>query len=259
VTQSWSTLRELPQSRHLMLTAPRFLLRWPYGKKTDPIDEFEFEEFTRKAGVSGMLWANSCFLAGLLLGETFSRQGRKSMELGSIMTLDDMPFYYYVDEHGDQVALPCTDRLLSERMASYVTSQNFAPVLGIKGRPEVRLGSFKSLFGEPLSGPWNERHDVGQDLSAAPPVVSGIAEPLPAAEPSVNDDLDDLLSDLGMDDDESETSEPEPNDAEQEGASASDDDDPMDDLDALLADLDAPAAETESDIDDDLSALLADL
>lgn len=256
VTQSWTTLRELSQSRYLMLTAPRFLLRWPYGKKTDPIDEFEFEEFTRKEGVSGMLWANSCFLAGLLLGETFSKQGRKAMELGSIMTLDDMPFYYYVDEHGDQVALPCTDRLLSERMASFVVSQNFAPVLGIKGRPEVRLGSFKSLFGESLAGPWNERSEQGQDLSAAPPAVSGTAEPVEA---DGFDDLDDLLNDLGVDD--QATAASEQTDGNPEEAATSDDaaDDPMDDLDALLADLDAPAEETEADMDDDLSALLADL
>ena len=250
-----------------MLTAPRFLLRWPYGKKTDPIDQFEFEEFTRKAGVSGMLWANSCFLAGLLLGETFSRQGRKSMELGSIMTLDDMPFYYYVDEHGDQVALPCTDRLLSERLASFVTSQNFAPVLGIKGRPEVRLGSFKSLFGEPLLGPWLDRPDLGQDLSAAaPPVVSGTAEPLAAVESPVNDDLDDLLSDLGVDDGPSDSTAAEETEKASDEVPETDEKpsdenavDPVDDLDALLADLDAPAAESESEVDDDLAALLADL
>jgi len=47
---------------------------------------------------------NSAILAGLLLGLTFSKQGFKKMDLGSILTVGEMPFYYYTDADGDQVA-----------------------------------------------------------------------------------------------------------------------------------------------------------
>jgi predicted component of type VI protein secretion system len=77
----------------------------PYGEGTDPIDSFDFEEFTPQAGLSGMLWGNSAIIAGLLLGATFSQQGEK-MKPGSVLSLGDMPFYYYTDADGDQTALP---------------------------------------------------------------------------------------------------------------------------------------------------------
>ena len=51
--EAWTSLRGLPAAAYLGLTTPRFLLRMPYGRKTDPIDAFPFEEFTRQAGLSG--------------------------------------------------------------------------------------------------------------------------------------------------------------------------------------------------------------
>ncbi|MFT5299629.1 MAG: type VI secretion system ImpB/VipA family protein [Mariniblastus sp.] len=279
VKNSWNALHELPSSAYLMLTAPNFMLRWPYGKKTDPIDAFEFEEFTDRGGVSAMLWANSCFLAGLLLSETFLQQGLKSMKLGSIMTMDDMPFYYYVDEHGDQVPLPCTNRLLSESMAAFVISQHFAPVIGIKGRPEVRLGSLKSLSGALLSGPWSDRIPTTTSSPIAP-VAQGEMDNLitdPPSETSLNDlnaegpendpsgdeatsgmdDLDDLLNDLDGDADSPGTDEPDApvNDVDGDSDSAADDD-----LDALLNSMDADNdLPDDGDMDADLAALLADM
>ena len=32
---------------------PRFMLRNPYGEKSDPIDKFDFEEFTPNEGLRG--------------------------------------------------------------------------------------------------------------------------------------------------------------------------------------------------------------
>ena len=62
------------------------MLRMPYGEQTDPIESFDFEEFTPQAGLSGMLWGNPAVIAGLLLGATFSQQGSK-MNPGSVLTL----------------------------------------------------------------------------------------------------------------------------------------------------------------------------
>ena len=112
IADSWSALSKLPEAAYLGLTVPRFMLRNPYGQKTDPIDRFEFEEFTPQYGLRGMLWGNSAILAGLLLGQTCARQGLKKMNIGSILSVNEMPYYYFTDRDGDQVALPCTERLL---------------------------------------------------------------------------------------------------------------------------------------------------
>jgi type VI secretion system protein ImpC len=154
ITESWTALRQMPQAAYLGLTVPRFMLRWPYGAVTEPIESFQFEEFTPEAGLRSMLWANGSILAGLLLGTTFTEQGLAGMKLGSQTTLGDVPFYYYTDSGGDQVALPSTERNISEPVAVHIMSQNFMPVIAMRGRPEVRLGSFQSLSGALLAGPW---------------------------------------------------------------------------------------------------------
>src|SRR6266850_2788340 len=153
IREAWDALAKMPEAGYLGLVVPRFMLRMPYGEGTDPIESFDFEEFTPQAGLSGMLWGNSAIIAGLLLGATFGQQGAK-MKPGSVLTLNEMPFYYYTDADGDQTALPCTERMLSSKMAELVSKHRFMPMLSLKGAPEVRLGGFGSLSGGPLAGPW---------------------------------------------------------------------------------------------------------
>jgi type VI secretion system protein ImpC len=154
VAEAWTTLAGLPEAKYLGLTVPQFLLRLPYGKKSDPIRSFKFEEFTPQGGVGGMLWGNGVLLVGLMFGQTFSRQGRKQMKLGSILSFDDMPYHFITDGDGEQVALPCTERLLSLRMAQTVGGWGYIPLLAIKGQNVVRIGSTQSYSGEELAGSW---------------------------------------------------------------------------------------------------------
>ena len=65
-----------------------------------------------------------------------------------------MPYFVYTDADGEQVALPCTERLYTERQAVQVASYRVMPLLSLRGRPEVRLGGFTSLAGTPLAGFW---------------------------------------------------------------------------------------------------------
>src|SRR5499427_6369551 len=43
---AWRSLRESEDSRYVGLAMPRYLSRLPYGPKTSPVDEFNFEEDT---------------------------------------------------------------------------------------------------------------------------------------------------------------------------------------------------------------------
>jgi len=181
VREAWDALAEMPEAAYLGLVVPRFMLRMPYGERTDPIESFDFEEFTPQAGLSGMLWGNSAVIAVLLLGATFSQQGAK-MKPGSVLTLGEMPFYYYTDADGDQIALPCTERMLSSKMAELVSKHRFMPMLSMKGRPEVRLGGFGSLAGGPLAGPWQPVAAPAPAAEAKPPVPEQKAEPAEGVE-----------------------------------------------------------------------------
>jgi type VI secretion system ImpB/VipA family protein len=274
ILESWSTLRGMPHAAYLGLTVPRFMLRWPYGQKTEPIESFRFEEFTPQAGLKGMLWANGSMLAGLLLAKTFSEQGIPGMRLGSIMSLGDVPFYYYTDAGGDQVALPNTERLLTESMAAWLTSQNFMPILCIRGRAEVRLGSFQSLAGTELAGPWSPVA-VEPDEKAPPgPTSNNVEDNVPTvtafeaqAASEAEIELDALLAGLMSDTAERGITAADDVDSGGSPESAPEGIQPatsrtVDDLDALLAGLASNEAEqnsSNSDMDPDLADLLSSL
>jgi type VI secretion system ImpB/VipA family protein len=251
---AWTALRALPAAAYLGLAAPRFLLRMPYGRKTDPIDAFAFEEFTRQGGLSGMLWGHPALIPALLLAETFAQQGNK-MKLGSVMGVGDMAYYVYIDPDGDQIALPCTERLYSERQAVVVANYGVMPLLSLRGRPELRLGGFSSVLGPLLAGFWAPATIMEKGGAAA---VAAAAEPEPEAEtteaeaeaaPEVaadgGEDLDALLAGLGG-------GEETPAEAPAAGGD--------EDLDALLASLNAdPPPAAADDTETDLDALLASL
>ncbi|MCH5373236.1 MAG: type VI secretion system contractile sheath large subunit [Planctomycetes bacterium] len=154
VRAAWSALRGLSAARYLGLVCPGFLLRMPYGKSTSPIEPFAFEEAWPPDNLACLLWGNPAVLAGLLLGQSFSLCGLHGMRERQVMTVDDMPFYWYRDEDGDQVAVPCTRIALTESRAETAASQGLMPLLAIRGRNEVHLGVLQSLAGTPLAGPW---------------------------------------------------------------------------------------------------------
>ncbi len=219
VANAWDILRDMPEAGHLGLASPRFLLRQPYGAKSEPIYEFEFEEFTMSAGLRGMLWANPVVLVAILLAKSF-RQNGASMGLGSIMSLGGIPFYFVNDRYGDQVALPCTERNLTLDKVEQANGRGIMSVVSIKGRDEIRLASFNSLAGAEILGPWS-------GIEAPPPSppkpkpAAAAPETVDSDDSSGNDsDLDDLLAGFGDDLD-----------------LGGDDDDTDADLAALLADL----------------------
>lgn len=230
VAEAWDGLRAMPEAGHVMLMSPRFLLRRPYGKKSDPVTAFDFEEFTEAEGLGGMLWANPAVFAAILLGLSW-RQNGKAMRLGSVMQIGGQPYHYVLDQYGDQVQLPCTERNMTQQKAVKVIERGYAPVLTIKGRDEIRLAAFVSLAGKLLLGPWSKQPQPEPSPPSPPPRL------MPAAAAASDDDDDDLDLDLG-------------------------DDEGGDDLDALLAGFDADdddgeTASDEAADDDDLAALLA--
>jgi type VI secretion system ImpB/VipA family protein len=198
VANAWDTLRGMPEAGHLGLVSPRFLLRRPYGAKSEPIYEFAFEEFTMTEGLKGMLWANPVVLVAILLAKSFRENGA-DMDLGSIMSLGDMPYHYVNDQYGDQVALPCTERNLTLDKIEMAVTRGIMSVAAIKGRDEIRLTSFGSLAGDEILGPWAKTQRPDPSPPNPDPVVVE-AEVVDSDNGSDDDmDLDDLLAGFGDD------------------------------------------------------------
>jgi len=56
--ERWNALRESPVAPWIGLAPPRVLLRSPYGKSTDPIESFAFEELGAQREHESYLWGN---------------------------------------------------------------------------------------------------------------------------------------------------------------------------------------------------------
>lgn len=139
VEDSLAALRTSPGASALAMIGPRFLLRHPYGKRSDPISSFEFEEFSRSYGLRGMLWGHPALLALSVLGQP-----------GATLNVDDLPFHHYVDADGDSVALPCTERLITLGMAERLRGFGMVAVMARKGEPMVRLAGLDAVAGSEL-------------------------------------------------------------------------------------------------------------
>lgn len=248
VSKTWDALRALPEARYVSLAAPRFLLRLPYGPKTEPVDPFDFEEFNLRSGLKGMLWANPVVLSAILMAKTVSKSGKK-MRLGEVMSLDNMPFHYMTDQYDDQIALPCTERLLNTRTSAEVIARGFIPVLSMKGRNEVRQGSFQSLAGSELAGSWGPAEGKPSGTESTPAAA--------AQETGDNDDDGALELPDGDSSFDADLLAGGDSDSISEDDPTSDDGD----LDALLAGFDDEDGSDNNDdeLDPELAALLEGL
>ncbi len=190
IAQAWDTLRAAPEAGYLGLATPRFLLRRPYGKRSEPVDAFDFEEFTMHEGLQGMLWANPVVAVAILLARART-EGGAQMELGKIMSLGEMPFHYVTDRHGDQVALPCTERNLTTLKMEQVISRGLMPLVAPRGRDEVRLASFQSLAGAEILGQWSSAPRPAPSSAERRPDLE-----LPVAAAGTTESAGDALNDL---------------------------------------------------------------
>ena len=208
VEQAWSALQAHPAAAFLGLATPRFLLRLPYGERTDPVDAFAFEEFTPQSGLSGMLWGNPALLVAELAANSWQKDGR-AMRLGSTNMAGGLPTYVYQDANGNRVALPSTERLLTDPHATHLADLGIIPVVSIPGQPKVRVAGFGAMSGAAaLAGRWSPPHSAPSKAVAAPPasvvadsdldalLTTVTAEPAPAAEDEMEAGLRALLASL---------------------------------------------------------------
>jgi len=154
VNESFSVLRGLHEATYLGLAVPRFLLRLPYGKDTDEIERFSFEEFEGKVEHEAYLWGNPAFICTYLLAQSFSEQGWE-FRPGANLQVEGLPMHTF-EEDGSFETKPCAEVLLSERAADAIMSKGVMPLLSLKGADTIRLARFQSVA-EPasaLNGPW---------------------------------------------------------------------------------------------------------
>jgi type VI secretion system protein ImpC len=154
VEACWRLLRHSAVAPWLGLVLPRVLLRLPYGSKTDPVEQFAFEEMPGGRDPAAYLWGNPALVGARLIAAAFAEQG-EDFSPGTVLELDDFPAHVY-EEAGERVLRPATEALLGERAMQAILARGLMPLLGHRQRNAVRLARFQSLA-EPaaaLAGSW---------------------------------------------------------------------------------------------------------
>lgn len=133
----WRALRGSGVAAAIGLVAPRLLLRLPYGKASDPIDAFPFEELAGSAPAPGeLLWGGGAIAAVLAL----ARDPRE----GGVLDVDDLPALTYTAD-GERRLQPCAEWLASERVVAALTSHGLMPLVASRHRNAVRLAGWASI------------------------------------------------------------------------------------------------------------------
>lgn len=152
---AWDALRRLPEATLVGLAMPRFLLRLPYGKKTDPIESFDFEEMAQPRVHEDYLWGNPAFACALLLAQSFNEYAW-DMRPGTHSQIDGLPLHVY-EHDGESELKPCAEALLTEEAAERILDAGVMPLVSLKGQDAVRLVRFQTIADplRTLAGRWN--------------------------------------------------------------------------------------------------------
>ncbi len=153
----WQALRESPLADRIGLGLPRVLARLPYGKKTDPISSFSFEELPPRAGVNPVhrVWGSAAFALAQGLGAAFRADGWE-LDPGAAFELNDLPAHTY-DDDGESRLVPTTEVAVSESAAAAMRLQGLTPLVPRVDRASARCPGISSIAISPaaLSGPWS--------------------------------------------------------------------------------------------------------
>jgi type VI secretion system protein ImpC len=128
---SWRSLRDAEDSRYIGLAMPRFLARLPYGAKTEPVEEFDFEEDTVGADHNKYTWANSAYAMAVNINSAFKNFGWctriRGVESGG--DVQGLPTHTFpTDDGGVDMKCP-TEIAIADRREAELAKNGFMPLL----------------------------------------------------------------------------------------------------------------------------------
>lgn len=142
----WKNFRDSDDSRYVALTAPRMLLREPYGRDTVPVEAFDFEEGVDGATHDDYLWGSSAWALGTRVTQAFANYGWcatiRGVESGGLV--ENLPVHNFATDSGD-IAMKCPAEVqITDRREKELADLGFAPLVHQKGTPNAAFFSVQS-------------------------------------------------------------------------------------------------------------------
>ena len=172
---AWNSLRDSPDSRYLVLTAPRTLVRQPWGPDSAPIEEFDFVEDVDGQDHDKYLWGPSSWALGGLIMKSFAEYGWPSAIRGTESggKVANLPLHAFPSLSGTRITKCPTETTITDRREKELSDQ------GIIGMCHARNTDYAVVFsGSTVNRPAkynNAEADANARLSASLPYILACA------------------------------------------------------------------------------------
>jgi type VI secretion system protein ImpC len=144
---AWRSMRDSDDSKYVGLAMPRFLSRMPYGAKTNPVEEFEYEEDTSGADSSKYTWCNAAYAMAVNINRAFKLYGWCSRIRGveSGGAVEGLPVHTFPSDDGG-VDMKCpTEIAISDRREAELAKNGFMPLIHRKNSDVAAFIGAQSL------------------------------------------------------------------------------------------------------------------
>jgi type VI secretion system protein ImpC len=137
VYASWHSLRKSDSARYIGLCLPRVLMRVPYGKEGNVVEEFDYRESTPDH--AAYLWGNAAYSFAARLTDAFARYGWcaaiRGVEGGGLV--EGLPIDTFRTDH-NEVVLKCpTEIAITDRRESELAKLGLIPLCYFKGTDQA--------------------------------------------------------------------------------------------------------------------------
>jgi type VI secretion system protein ImpC len=127
---AWRSLRESEDAKYIGLTMPRVLARVPYGAKSNPVEEFAFEEETEGAKHDKFTWMNAAYAMGVNINRSFKAYGWcariRGTESGGMV--EGLPVHSFpTDDGGTDMKCP-SEIAITDRREAELAKNGFMPL-----------------------------------------------------------------------------------------------------------------------------------
>jgi type VI secretion system protein ImpC len=142
----YKAFRNSEDARYVALTAPRVLMREPYGSATVPIEAFNYEERVDGSNHDHYCWGNAAYTLAANVNKAFAYYGWtasiRGVESGGLV--DGLPVHNFRTESGE-IAMKCpTEVQITDRREKELADLGFAPLVHQKGTANAAFFSVQS-------------------------------------------------------------------------------------------------------------------
>ncbi len=131
----WNSFREIEDSRYVVMTMPRVLMREPYGPNTNPVDGLNYTENMATGTTADFCWGTPAWSLGNLITTAFNNYkwtvAIRGVEGGGLV--EDLPSYTFNSTDGSLVMKCPTEVAITDRREKELSDLGFLPLCYCKG------------------------------------------------------------------------------------------------------------------------------